>query len=153
MKPIFATGGIVSINGREFPVVAPSATDLNRIRTRMRELAMPECLPPLLAVNAVADQLLPGVLTESLALAIKQGSGGGAEPTADLIDRQFETLAGIRFQFWYLARKLNKDLKVIDVEALVTEDNCFDVADALIAALKPSEDAEAPKASPAGAPS
>lgn len=151
MKSILTKGGMVTLGGREFPVAAPTVTDLARIRAHMRRLAQPQCMSPLLAVNAVADQLLPGVLSESLRLAVQQGAGGGATPTAELIEEQFESLEGVRFQFWYLAHKANAALTLAEVEPLITDDNRFDVADALIAALKPAEDADAPKVSAAGA--
>ena len=153
MKPILSTSGSVTINGKTFPVAKLTETDYSRIRARMRELALPSCVNPLVAVNAMADQLAPAVLQMAITDAVSRMSGGGAEPTPDAIDRAFESVKGVQFQFWYCARKANPNLTFAEVEGLITEDNRYEVADTLVAALKPTEDADVPKASPAGAPS
>lgn len=140
MQPIFAEPGKVTVKGKTFRVVAPTASDFARLRSRMRELAQEKCVHPLSAVNAIAEGLSPLVLDRSLSIAINVAAGGGVEPTADAIAREFEGLEGVRYQLWYLARKADPTLTLDTVTELVGEEDRWDVIDALNAATSPAAD-------------
>lgn len=146
MQTVFAIPGKITVKGREFQIPAPTSTDLARIRDRMRELARRQCVNPLLAVNAIANELAPHVLQAALEMALAKSAGGGVEPTPDAIAQQFETLEGVRFQLWYLASRIQASLKPEDVAALVLEEDRYAVADAIFEATKLGEEKEGPKA-------
>lgn len=135
IRSVFAIPGTLTVKGREFVIMPPSSSDVARVHDKMRELATRQCVNPLLAVNAVAGELAPGVLAESLRAAVAIGSGGGIEPTRESIARQYDTLDGIRWRVWFHARKALPALTHSEVESLIGEDDRYDVADALAEAL------------------
>lgn len=150
MQTVTASPGSVTIKGRTFAIPQPSATDILRVREKMRELALPSCTSPLLAVNAVAKELDPAVLQMMCAAAVSQGAGGGAEPTEEAIRRQYTTLDGVRFQLWYFAKRGGSSATLKEIEDLVDEEIRYDVDDAIYRATRLPE-TPGPKASPAGA--
>jgi hypothetical protein len=143
--------GTVTVKGRAFAVAQPTAADLGRIHEKMRDLATAGCANPLAAVNAAAEGLAPAVLSEAIRHAVSIGSGGGVEPTREAVFRTYDSLDGVRFRLWYLARKCDDKLPKADVDALVGEDDRYEVADALAAATAPAAGPDSPKAPPAGA--
>lgn len=149
-KAVLGIPGGVSVGGREFVLPQPTARDHALVYEAMRDVAARACVSPLAYVNAAAKDLSPGVLAESLRAAIALGSGGGVEPTREAVQRAYSSLEGVRFQLWYYARKSDKTLTLRDVSALVTEDDRFDLLDAL-AAAHPSPGDDAPKAPSGGA--
>lgn len=156
MKSVEAGKGWIKIKGTTYRIPQPTPTDSQRIADRMRELAIPECTNPLLAVNAIASQLSPAVLQVSLEIAGRAAWGGGIEPTKEAVDRQYGSLAGLRFIFLYLARRDEgqKDLTVETVDELITEPDRYDLIDALGIATGMSgdgKDKDDPKASGTGA--
>ncbi len=154
MKPIEAGPGWIRLKGQLYTIPAPTPSDLQRVAEKMRDLAIPACTNPLLAVNAVAKQLDPAVLDRLLLAAGRETWGGGVEPHPDAIARQYGSLAGVRFQFWYLATReaSQKSLTLDKVEDLVTENDRYDLADAIgVAASPPSKEKDDPKPLPTGA--
>jgi hypothetical protein len=151
LKAAFAIPGTVTVGGREFVVPQPSASDLARVHDRMREIASRACVSPLLAVNAIAKELEPGVAAEAIRAAVAMGSGGGVEPTREAVMRAYDSLDGVRWRLWYSARKTDPGLTQAAVNELVTDENRFEVADALFTATNPAAGPDAPKAPPGGA--
>lgn len=148
---VFANPGTVTVRGREFVVPSPTASDLNRVHERMRELAQRQCVSPLAYVNANAEGLLPAVLAESLRAAVAMGSGGGTEPTRESVFRAYDSLDGVRFRLWYHARKALPELTRAEVDKLVDDENRYDVSDALAKATSPADGPADPKAPASGA--
>ncbi len=146
---VIGAANTVQIGDQEFVVPYPTPADMVRVREKMREIASKSCVHPVAAVNAIADTLSGPVLTEALRQAVQISSGGGSEPTQGAIIRAYDSLEGVRFQLWYFARKTNTNLTSAEVEALVTDDNRYDVADALAKAVVP-EVPNGPKASAGG---
>lgn len=153
MQTVFALPGSVTVKGRTFPVPKPTATDLARVREQMRLLARANCTEPLKYVAAqIEGGIPPAVIQIAIGEALKLGSGGGVEPTDAAVAREYDSLAGVRYRLWFHARKLTTELTHADVEALVGEEEQYDVADALFTALGLGErGADAPKAPSAGA--
>lgn len=143
--------GVVTIKGREFVLAQPTAADHRRIHNKMREIAQRGCVSPLEYVNANAAKLDPVVLSEAVRNAILVGSGGGVEPNREAVFQAYDSLEGVRFRLWYLARKANQNLLLTDIEALVTDANFYDVSDALALATTPQAGPDAPKAPTSGA--
>lgn len=147
VKAVFGVPGSVTVRGREFVLPAPTASDLARVHDRMRELAARACVSPIQYVNANAGDLLPGVLAEALRSAIAMGSGGGVEPNREAVVRAYDTLDGVRFRLWFHARKAEPSLTQADVDKLVTDDDRYELADALFEATTPAApEAGGPKA-------
>jgi hypothetical protein len=132
---IFALPGTLSLGGREFAVAAPTPTDVARTHQEMRRLAAQECLSPLAYVSASAPSLDPATHAEAVRAAVAMGSGGGVEPTRESVFRTYESLAGVRWRVWYAVRKLDGTFTQEQAAKLVTEENVFEVADALSKAL------------------
>ena len=149
-KAIFGLPGTLTIAGQTFVIPSPTAGDLARLADRMRELAMPGMANPLMAVNAVATEMHAGVASEAIRHAVAMAAGGGVEPTREAVMRQYQSLAGLRFQVWYFVRKTVPGFTQKQAEELVTEENRYDVADGLIDAQQLPEDA-GPKAPLSGA--
>lgn len=135
LKTIFGIPGTLTLKGREFVIPQPTPADVARVHDRMRELAVSACVHPLASVNAIAGELNPGVLAESVRAAVAMGAGGGVEPTRESVHRQYETLAGVRFRVWFYAKKTTPGLTLDEVNALIPEDDRYDVADALFEAM------------------
>lgn len=146
MKTIDAAPGMVTIRGRQFAIMSPTKTDTQRIREKMVELARMECMNPIQAVEIIKDKLSPDILHTALTIAIGKASGGGAEPTHEAVVRAYDSLAGVRFQFWYMARKSLGSLTQDEVTNLIGDDDVYDLADALNVACSMPKDAAAPKA-------
>lgn len=149
MRLVESGPGSITVKGRTFTIPAPTPTDLMRIRDKMREYALRECTHPLLAVNAIAKELAPQVLAEAMRIAVQQASGGGAEPSDDAIRRQFQTVEGIRFQFWYLANRGGTRITEKEVAELIDEEMRYDIDDAIYQATQLGE-LPGPKASESG---
>lgn len=149
-KAVTGAPGVLSLKGREFVLPQPTAGDEARVYDAMRELAAKACVSPLAYVSAAAGELAPAVLAEAVRAAVSLGSGGGVEPTREAVQRAYSSLDGVRFQVWYYARKADKTLAPGEVAALVTEDDRYDVLDAL-AAAQPRGGAGDPKAPSSGA--
>lgn len=151
MKAALGTPGTITLRGRDFAVPQPTAGDAGRVHDRMRELAARDCVSPLAFVNANAPQLSPAVLAESVRAAVAMGSGGGSEPTQAAVQRAYNSLDGVRFQVWYYARKGSPGLTQAEVDSLVAEEDRYDAADALAAALFPEAGGGGPKPPTGGA--
>lgn len=126
--------GLLVIGDYEYTVPPPTPGDLARTHDAMREIAQKSCVSPLAFVNAAADTLSPLVLSESVRAAVAMGSGGGVEPTREAILRAYDSLEGVRWQFWYVAKKSDPAVTRGRAAELVTEENRYDVSDALAVA-------------------
>lgn len=133
---VLGVPGSVTIKGRTFVIEPRTPRDAARVREQMRQLALPGCTEPLKYVSAQIEDLHPAAAQIATAEALKLGTGGGVEPHEAAIARQYESLDGARFQLWYYARKADKNLTREAVDALVGEDDVYDVVDALVEALK-----------------
>lgn len=149
MKQVSSSPGSLTVRGQTFAIPEPTPTDLTRIREKMREFALESCTSPLLAVDAVAKQLAPPVLAAALREAVQQASGGGVEPSDDAVRRQFQTVRGVRFQLWYLAKRGGARLTFEETAALVDDENVYEVDDAIFEATQLGK-TPGPKASEAG---
>lgn len=129
------TPGLLSLGGREFVILPPTPRDQLATMDRMKSLARAKCVSPLDYVLKHAT-LPPGAMALAVQEAIKLGAGGGIEPTPDAVWEQYTSLDGVRWRVWYHVSRVVKDFKPEDVAPLVTEDNLFDAAEALDAALK-----------------
>jgi hypothetical protein len=146
---------VLAIDGRRFVVLPPRPRDVLAVNARMKELARAKCTSPIDYVLAHAH-VAPGALELLCRQAILLGSGNGVRPDESAIWDEFASLDGVRWRVWYFASKVEKSLKLEDVAALVTEDNLFDVAADLDAALRLASidpKKETPAASSTGAPS
>lgn len=148
MRSVLNIPGGVQVKGRAFVLPVPTAGDVARVHERMRQLAQRDVVSPIAYVAANADALPPVLLAEAVRAAVAMGSGGGAEPTREAVFRAYDTLDGVRFRLWYYARKAEPGLAREAVDALVGEDDVYDVADALVAAHDAG--ADGPKAPPGG---
>lgn len=156
MKPIDSGPGWIMLKGKRYAIPKPTAKDLRRIAEQMREFALEGCTHPVLALNPVAKQLDPALLAAAVDAAVGKAAGGPVEPSESAVLRQYGTLAGVRFQFWYLATRddSQKSLSPNEVLELVAEADRYDLADALEVATGLREldrEKDDPKASPAGA--
>jgi len=149
MQLVSSAPGSITIKGKTFAIPEPTPTDLMRLRDKMREYALRDCTNPILAVNAIAKELAPELKAEALRVAIQQASGGGAEPSDDAIRRQFQSVEGIRFQFWYLAKRGGSNITQKEVDDLIDEEIRYEVDDALFQATRLGE-LPGPKASENG---
>jgi hypothetical protein len=127
--------GRLSLGGREFAVPAPTPTDAARTYEAMRELATRSCVSPLAYVNAARDGMDPAVLAEAVRAAVAMGSGGGVEPTREAVLRQYDTLEGVRWRVWYSLRRADATVTREWVESHVTDENRYELIDALDIAL------------------
>lgn len=152
MGHILGGAGEVHINGRVFVLPQQTPSDVSRVYDAMRDIAARGCMNPIAYVNAVAPTLTPMVLAEAMRAAVAMGAGGGPEPTRESVMRAYDSLDGIRFQFWFFARKTDPTLTREAVKELVTEDNVYDVADALVKSQQLPGDplGKAPGSSPSG---
>lgn len=137
---VLGVPGVVRLAGRELVVPQPTPADVARVHDHMRRLAQAGCVSPLDFVSAHRDKLDPGTYAESLRAAVLLGSGGGVEPTREAVLRTYDTLEGVRFRLFYAARKGDPAVTREWVNDHVTEDNLYDVSDALAAATDPGLD-------------
>lgn len=154
MKAVEFGPGWITLRGRRYAITKPAASDLQRIAARMRELALPTCTNPILEVNAVAGELKPVVLAALLEIAGNKKWGGGVEPSPEAVARQYDSLEGVRWQFWFLVTREpgQKDVSLEQITDLVGEAERYDLADAILGAVQLPAGGEAdPKASEAGA--
>lgn len=127
--------GTMTIGDRTFAIDQPTPRDSAIILAEMKKQARATVVSPLVYVNAHAEQLHPGVFAEAIRSAVSLGSGGGIEPTREKIMEQYDTLEGVRWRFWYQARKLDATLTQKSVAELITEENFYEAADALYVAI------------------
>ncbi len=129
------TPALFTVGGRVFVVLKPTNRDMLAVRARMAALAKAKCVSPL--DYALSHQhLAPGLLGLAVSEAVKLGSGGGVKPHPDAVWDEYDSLEGVRWRCWYHASRALPDLKPEEFEALVTEDNLFDAAEALNVALQ-----------------
>lgn len=132
---VLGVPGTLTVAGRTFAVPPQTPGDVGRTRDAMRRLALAECSSPLDLVNAHAAKLAPAVFSEAVRQAVAMGSGGGVEPSQEAVLRAYDSLDGVRWRLWYQARKAEPGLARDEVDRLVTDENVYDVADALLDAL------------------
>lgn len=131
-----ADPGTMRIGGRVFVVAPPTPGDMMRVAKRMRDMARAAvCVPPLVSVAALRDQLPPDVFAQAVREAVALGAAGGAEPELAAVREQYAELAGVRWQVWYFLAKTDPAVTPESVAGWVTEDTLFAVTDALNAAL------------------
>lgn len=123
--------GVVVVGGREWVLPPPSAADAARVYRLMWDLARKDCVNPLAFVNATAADLSPAVFQVAVREALAMGSGGGPAPTDDAVLRAYDSLDGVRLRFWYFARKLDEKVTQAVVKTWITDENVYDVMDAL----------------------
>jgi hypothetical protein len=123
------------VGGRSFVILPPTPRDMLAVNERMKALARARCVSPL--DYALSHSHLGAAALElAVTQALKLGAGGGVRPDPEAVWEQFHTLAGVRWRVWYHASRAHKSLTPEDVAELVTDDNLFDVAADLDAALK-----------------
>lgn len=132
--------GLVVLAGREIVILPQTPADVARTHEEMRRLAQAGCVSPLDFVTAHREKIDPGSYAEAVRAAVLLGSGGGVEPTREAVLRTYDSLAGVRFRLWFQAKKADANLTREWVAANVTEDNQYEVADALAVALDPGGD-------------
>ena len=126
---------VLELGGRSLVILPPTPRDQLVVGTRMKELARKRCVSPLEFVLRHAN-LPPAALSVAVAEAIKLGAGGGVDPSPDAVWDEYDTLEGVWFQLWHFAHRAHKDFTPEQAAELVTEDNLFDAAEKLNAALR-----------------
>lgn len=135
-QTVVQTPGLLKLGGREFVILPPETRDAVATHARMTELARARCVSPLDYVLR-HTHLPPALLAAAVAEAIKIGAGGGdREPTPETVNEQYTTTEGVRWRVWWHVSRVLKDFGPEDAAALVTDDNAFDTALLLDAALK-----------------
>jgi hypothetical protein len=134
-KAIFATPGILKLDGREYVVQPPSPTDVMCVHERMTELAGEAMTSPLAYVSANRELLDPATFEVAVRAAVAMGAGGGSEPTPESVSRQYRSLEGIRWRVWYAIKKSDPTFTQEQAAKLVTEENRFEIMTALDRAL------------------
>lgn len=127
--------GVLKIGERQFVILPPTPRDMLAVGTRMRELARSRCVSPLDYVLK-HTHLNPAALSLALREAIALGAGPPIKLDPESVWEQYDTIEGLRFRVWYHVSRAHKDFTPEQAEELVTEDNLFDVADALNQALR-----------------
>lgn len=151
---IFGLSGVLNLGGKEYAITPPTAGDAARTHEAMRKLALADCVSPLAYVNANSEVLPPMLLTEAIRTAVTIGSGGGVEPTRENVIRQYESLEGVRWRAWYQASRSEMSLREKTAKdafcSLITEENYFDVSEALARSMGLGEDEKKAGASATG---
>lgn len=133
---ILGVPGTVTVNETIFVIEPPTPADSARVSAEMERLASLRCVNPLAAVGAVPQDALSGAdRVEAIRAAVGMVSGGGVKPSREAVIEQYSLIDGVRFRLWYAARKADKTLTRDAVAALVTDDNFYDVDDALNVAM------------------
>lgn len=127
--------GTLDLCGRTFAILPPTLRDTTVTHQRMRGFAEAKAMSPLDYVVQKHSHLPPPVFAIAVSEAIKLGSAAPVAPPNEVIWDQYTTLEGVRWRVWYHITRIDKDVTIEEVAKWVTEDNHFDVSDALNTAL------------------
>lgn len=126
---------LLSLGGRSFVILPPTPRDKLVTHQRMRALAESRDKSPL-DYAAAHTHLPPAIFAVAVAEAIRIGHRPAPAPAPEVIWDQYTTLEGVRWRVWHHVSRVLKEFKIEEVRDLVTEDNLYDVSDALDAALR-----------------
>lgn len=134
-EAVAQTPGTLALGGRAFVILPPTPRDMLAASRRMRAMVEAKALSPLDYVASRREHIPAAVFALAVAESIKLGALPQVAPDPALVWEQYATLEGVRWRVWYHVSRLDKSVTPDRVAEWVTEDNLFDVAEQLDAAL------------------